>query len=533
MSLLRYFHTLKYLKTEQLFFQVYYKISGRMRRLFSRTKNTVCVKRGCPVRMQEFPVKQTSYRGDRVFCFLNLQHRFDGAWDCSLHGSLWRYNLNYMDFLLQEDMDAVTGYGWIADFIESSPANSIANDSYPISLRGINWIKFISLHHDELSAEQQERIDSSLYAQYDWLAHHTERHLLANHYLENGFSLLFAAVYFKDASFWKRSRRIVVRQLEEQILTDGGHYELSPMYHCVILERLLDCCNLLAAADDKLFEGQRELEDFLREKATEMLAWMDAVVVNGDMLPLLNDAANGVALKPSVLRDYAKRLHVQWKKGMLGESGYRHVVKPSYEMVVDMAPLGVSYNLGHGHADTSTFLLWVNGRALLADTGTSTYNEGERRCFERSTRAHNAVVIDGADSSKVWGAFRCAQRAHVKIVDETPMSYALVHDGYKDKGVMCRRNFVCEEDRVEIVDTVSANRQCEAVAYFYLAPDVHVQEITSDCVATDRALMHFKGARRVQIVQVEVAEEYNMLLPTHCVKVAFGESLHTIIDDFK
>ena len=39
-------------------------------------------------------------------------------------------------------------------------------------------------------------------------------------------------------------RSILKKELSEQILPDGGHYELSPMYHSIILEDILDLHNI-------------------------------------------------------------------------------------------------------------------------------------------------------------------------------------------------------------------------------------------------------------------------------------------------
>lgn len=533
MSFSLYYHTLKFLKGEQLLFQVYYKVCAKVRRLLSRKDDYTCYKKGNPLAFNALPEKYTAYHGDGMFCFLNLSHHFDGAWDDRSQGDLWRYNLNYMDFLLQPEMDVQEGLAWIERFIGSIENNAIAADPYPISLRGINWIKFVSLHREELTPSQLAMIDTSLYSQYRVLERRTERHLLANHYLENGFSLLFAAVYFRDAAFWKKARQIVTAQLEEQILPDGAHYELSPMYHCVILERLLDCCNLLSVVDSSMFDGMEPLRNLLHDKAVAMLSWMEAIVWSDDTLPLLNDAADGVALPPAVLREYAKQLHVEWGKGTLGKSGYRHATQPFYEAIIDMAPLGVSYNLGHAHADTSTFLLRVNGGPLIVDTGTSTYNAGCRRSYERSTRAHNAVVIDGEDSSKVWGAFRCAQRAQVVIENDGPDEYAMKHDGYRDKQILCRRRFLCRENAFEVIDSVEGMVSCEAIAYFHLAPDLQILSVDSCRVVTDRAVLTFEGQQSLQLEQMEVAREYNSLQESQCVRVVFAGMLRTIIDGFK
>lgn len=532
MNFLRYYHTLKYLKAEQICFQVHYKVGAKLRRLIGRKSRYVSYKAGNRIVFLPFPNKTNSYKGNRDFEFLNLSHRFCGAWDDSSMGDLWRYNLNYMDFILQPVMSVKVGMEWMESFIASAPDNGIADDPYPISLRGINWIKFVSLHWDELTEQQLANIDTFLYSQYRILSCRTERHLLANHYLENGFSLLFAAVYFRDCLFWNKARSIVERQLKEQIMNDGAHYELSPMYHCIILERLLDCCNLLRGVDDKLFNGFHDLRTLLREKASHMLSWLDAIVVNNDSIPLLNDSANGVAMSPAKLREYAVNLGLEWNRGVLGHSGYRHVVRSQYEAVLDMAQLGVSYNLGHAHADSSTFLLWVNGRELLVDTGTSTYNVGTRREYERSTRAHNTVVIDNGNSSQMWGAFRCARRAQTIIKEDGPIVFAVEHDGYSAKGASCYRRFVCKETSFEIEDRVYCKNKHVAEAFFHLSPDVQIMSVEADRVVTDRAVLMFKGHESINLFKENIAHEYNMLRQADCLQVSFSDTLHTIIEGF-
>ena len=44
---------------------------------------------------------------------------------------------------------------------------------------------------------------------------------------------------------YKKAVEILREELEEQILNDGGHFELSPMYHQIMLFRVLDCINLI------------------------------------------------------------------------------------------------------------------------------------------------------------------------------------------------------------------------------------------------------------------------------------------------
>src|SRR5690606_30037047 len=117
------------------------------------------------------------------------------------------------------------------------------------------------------------RINQILYNHYQILYHNLEYHLLGNHLLENGFSLFFAAYYFKDDKLYKKSFKILKIELKEQILSDGAHFELSPMYHQILLHRLLDCVNLVLLNPYK----DNDLIAFLKEKAIMMLSWLQAV----------------------------------------------------------------------------------------------------------------------------------------------------------------------------------------------------------------------------------------------------------------
>ena len=71
-----------------------------------------------------------------------------------------------------------------------------------------------------------------------------------------------AGAYFDGpaADFWlRRGLFILRRELAEQVLEDGGHFELSPMYHALILEDLLDLVNLSQVYPQRLGAEEAEL----------------------------------------------------------------------------------------------------------------------------------------------------------------------------------------------------------------------------------------------------------------------------------
>lgn len=524
MSIVKYFHTLRYLTLTQLYFQLYYKVRARVRKLIRYKCDYSFYKPGNRLSIKTpWIAKPISYKGNQQFEFLNVKHIFTGCWDHASYSDLWRYNLNYMDFLLQPSMTFEEGVNWIDRYIDSISLNRIASDPYPISLRGINWIKFVWSHYDCFSDEQLQRIDTSLYSQYRILLHSTERHLLANHYLENGFSLLFAALYFDDKTFLRAAEKIIYSQLKEQVLADGAHFELSPMYHCVVLERMLDCYNVVINTQ------QSTLCSYLLSKISMMLGWLQMMVMKDGTFPLLNDAALGVAPLPEDIFVYARALDIEWNSTNMSVSGYRKWKKERYELVADVGNLGPSYNLGHSHADTFSFIMHVDGKPFIVDTGISTYAAGKRRNYERSTEAHNTVCVAHENSSQVWGAFRCAQRASVSIIEDSVSCLKASHDGYSSLGVICSRLFQCTDDTVCIVDELESKFCVHGVARFHLSPDVRVVSVSDSSVETSIGLFEFVGAIGIDIESVEVSSSYNLLCPAKCICVTFDLRLETRI----
>ena len=346
---------------------------------------------------------------------------------------------------------------------------------------------------------------------------------MANHYLENGFALLFAACYFNDKAFFRKADRILRSQLKEQILPDGAHYELSPMYHCIILERLLDCYSVID------HQQHNTLALFMLGKIKSMLGWLETIVMSDGNIPLLNDSALGIAPMPSELFSYARSLGVEWSPSVLADCGYRKFKGHSYDVLVDVAAMGPSYNLGHSHADTFTFVMNVDGKPFIVDTGISTYGAGKRRSYERSTIAHNTVAVNGADSSRVWGAFRCAERAKVTVVKDGDNFVCAQHNGYESMSVLLKRTFVCKGAEFKIIDEVCcSDKDVDCVSMLFLSPDVNVVSFDYNTIRTSSGIIQLDGAVSVEVEPVEIAVSYNILRSTKRIAIAFKEKLSIV-----
>lgn len=443
---------------------------------------------------------------NRIFTFLNL-HSVFRSWNDTSLGMLWAYNLNYMDWLQQEDMTYENGAEWIDKFIDELSDNLVGLDPYPIALRGINWIKFISEHRGSIDNNRLQRWCNSLYSQYVLLTKKLEYHLLGNHLLEDAYSLFVAAIYFKDDTFYRKSTKLLRQELEEQILPDGAHYEQSPMYHCILLERLLDCCNF--SFNNVWFDGQMAFNDFLKDKAILMLGHLESISYQDETIPLLNDSANDIAPMPQMLKMYAQRLGLAWHKIPMKQCGYRKLKNNEMEAIADIGNITASYQPGHTHADTFNYELRIDGRPIVVDTGISTYNKTERRQYERSTAAHNTVSVDGKNSSEVWGGFRVGKRAKVTVLRDDENYLEAMHDGY---GCACRRKIELTADSLVIEDIIDT----AAISHIHLWKDEDIESVSNGEIITTHCIIRITKDNEIVIKDEKVSTEYNHF---HSVKV--------------
>lgn len=363
------------------------------------------------------------------FRFLNEEAELaEIGWDDPDRAKLWRYHQHYFDDLVAEG--AAERSAWhrvlIQAWRDQVPAGSGTGwEPYPTSVRIVNLIKWFLAGN----APDPSMLDN-LAVQIRFLSGRLEYHLLGNHLFANAKALFFAGHFFQgeEADGWLATAcAILKRETEEQILLDGGQFELSPMYHALALEDLLDLLNIGAAYGTKLHPDLAPLAGLWRDRAGAMFRWLAAMSHPDGALAFFNDTALDMAASASALRAYADRLGLPpggtldaltW----LRSSGYARLQAGDAVLICDMARIGPDYLPGHAHADTLSFELSIHGQRLFVNSGTSEYGLSAERLRQRGTAAHNSVVVAGLDSSDVWSGFRVGLRAR-------PIDAAAGHDG--------------------------------------------------------------------------------------------------------
>ena len=489
----RLVRTIKELKLKQVIFQVKY-----------RFKKTLFIALESPSfiipKLKTPPIAKIKCEAGDKFSFLNLEHEFAG-WSFTEYGMLWTYNQNYFDWINQELFSKDEGCKWIDKFINEQPNNIVGFDPYPIALRSINWVKFFCRFPD---AATKPRLNS-LYSQLRLLEKKLEYHLLGNHLLEDAYALYIGGSFFNDKQLHHKAKKLLLSQLDEQVLKDGAHYEQSPMYHCILLDRLLDCINI------EREDGRKLKEAF----ATRMLGHLESIIWTDGTIPILNDSAYGIAPTPNQLFDYAKRLGLEWKPLPMKECGYRKMSCGSLEAIVDVGNITAPYQPGHTHADTFNYELRLDGKPFVIDTGISTYNKTERRQLERSTVAHNCVSPNGISSSEVWGGFRVGKRCHTVINVDINNLIDATHNGFEKP---CRRKFEMNSNGFSVEDWFDG----EAISYIHIAEGI-------DGFMIQNTRFKVEGAIAVDIKPWRYSTEYNKFHEGQEIEIKFkGHCKYTI-----
>ncbi|MFM1882495.1 MAG: hypothetical protein RJA05_904 [Planctomycetota bacterium] len=528
-SMLRYWHTLRHLKPGQFTARAWHRFH---RPRVDRSPAPAMVH---PQGQWVAPIaRERSVVGDSA-TFLNVTRDIARAacWNDASIPKLWLYNLHYHEDLLDPDPARRSEQRdfmrrWV---IENPPAAGNGWEPYPISLRTVAWIKW-SVGAGGLPDDLRQ----SLAVQVRWLGERIEHHLLANHLFVNAKALAMAGLAFEgpEGDRWLRTGLALLRrELPIQVLPDGGHFELSPMYHALILEDLLDLINAARAWPGRV--DQATIDAWMRTAAS-MLGWLRTMVHPDGGIPFFNDAAFGIAPEASSVVAYAARLGIVPAPARVADvvelpsSGYVRASRGPATILCDTAAIGPDEQPGHAHADTLSFEFSLGDQRVVVNGGTSTYAIGAQRSNERSTRWHSTLEFDGRDSSEVWGGFRVARRARIvaRSVGVGPGGAVTIrgaHDGYARlrRGAVHQRTWMLTDARLVIEDSFPHR---PSRVRMLLHPSVEPIGASRFRLPDGRALsLHVDGGDAA-VEPASWSPGFGRIVPTHCIVIPMqGPSL--------
>jgi uncharacterized heparinase superfamily protein len=172
-------------------------------------------------------------------------------------------------------------------------------------------------------------------------------------------------------------------------------------------------------------------------------------------------------------------------------------------MLIDAGEIGMRGIGGHGHADVLSFDLWTAGAPALVDSGTFTYTaDPPARQRLRSTAAHNALRIDGQDSSRLGGdrwLWLIENDAHPTVRTWQSSGdrdvFEAAHDGYRrlSEPVEHTRRIVFDKSRGwwRIDDTLSGTGEHVVELFFHPALPFDLEDDAVRLHAPNADLMLF------------------------------------------
>ncbi len=389
------------------------------------------------------------------------------VWELNRHQHFFTLGAAYQ--LTKNERFAQCFAAHLEEWMEQNPPGIGINwfSSLEIAFRVMSWVWAFQLFKGSpyLTAETFQKALKSLYMH----GRHIEKYLstyyspnthltgeaLGLYYLGTQFS------FFNCAAHWRKlGEDILFGELDRQILNDGVYFEQTTWYqrytadfytHFLILKTLCGDNEADQKRAEKFETKLQLLLDFLmyatRPDGTTPIIGDDD---GGRMLPLANskpdDFRGSLAVGATLFErgDYkfvagdvseevlwllglegvqafeTQREHLPNKNSVRFENGGYFIMRDGWAktdnyLLIDCGEVGALAG-GHGHADTLSIDLAVQGKTLLVDSGTYSYHESsEIRDYFRSTVAHNTLTIDGKSSSDAGDKFSWKQRAQAQV----------------------------------------------------------------------------------------------------------------------
>lgn len=474
-----YWNTVKYLKPIQLIFQVRNKFAKKKRLYFEklpveyRTVSITIPELDCDGLLEERFKPELIKHGKVNLLNQIVDLNYSRAYTTTLKPLIVN-NVFYFEYgialasLYKRTKDISYWNLFQKCYEDYLNAHTDLKSVYSMALHITNVLIALELFGDLVEKVFREKVYCELYSQYQYISTHQEKHLLANHYFEDLKSLIIAAYLFKDDHNLMLYLKDFKKQCDAQVLEDGVHFELSLMYHKLILEDILRIAMLARQPD---FPQCGWLLPLI-QKMTDACYSLEKGI---GRTPLFNDAGNNVAKTCEQLcLATEKQFGIKpVAKDAFEDSGYYRLYDGNMALIFDAGRIGVDYQPAHGHCDCLSFELSVNGLPLFVNSGTYEY-QGDLRKYFRKTCSHNTVEINGHEQSQCWGGFRVSKR--ISKVNATYREGTVGGSYINYMGEGHQRHVSLTNGFLEVTDTVKAKYGVQVKSYLHIAPDFKVDE---------------------------------------------------------
>jgi hypothetical protein len=470
--------------------------------------------------------------------------RFDGS-DVKVPYELSRLQflpvLGKAHRLTGDDRYRETAKGLLSQWLQDNPVGVGVNWSLAMeaALRGMSICFLLDLLFPFRSQEKRWvlNVTRSLWEHMNYIEAHIEfSHLTrSNHYLSNILGLLCLSVFLDGpgmAAKRERFRRRIEKEILHQVYEDGGDFEASTGYQVLVAQMFTSALLLIRASEGKVGKS-------LLQRIEAMYHLMSAVASASSELPHVGDCDDGRvelllddleqmlslpvpqrnSLRVSNLLGIGASLFggargtaedAKWYGIQAGKLAAGHVpgtnshhstrltVFPQSgigviraglaELLFFAIPNGIAGKGSHTHNDKLSFVLRLDGREVLCDSGTAGYTRDPAlRNHFRTTRAHNTVMVNNLEQNTIYSGdttlFRIGNEAEVSCIEhgtENGVHFLRAsHNGYLGIDITHTRTIrLPDSGKTGIIeDHLDGSGQHDVEVNFQLAPGCTVAKI--------------------------------------------------------
>ncbi len=418
-----------------------------------------------------------------------------------------------------------------------------------VALRAISLCLTIDLLWPFTDEEKPwlDLLTKSLSQHFCFIRIHNEFSFLvrSNHYLSNLVGLTTLSAYLQGRGMGRRLRKYahaVQREILLQTYPDGGDCEASTGYHVLVAQ--LGLHSMLVQRLSKCSIGAN-----FTDRLRSMFAWIACLADDDGTLPLLGDCDNGrvellgddltqamlpagqaCSLRVGSLRGPASSEEKRERPpvSIMPDSGIAVLRAGQASVVFCAMPNGLRGRGSHTHCDKLSVVFRLGGDEVFSDSGSRGYTRwAEQRNFDRSTRAHNTLMVDGADQNTIpsdpgW-LFRCGNEALVSAIEraEGESAARASHTGYARLGVGHQRTVRLTENAFLVLDEISGAEKHVLELRYILGP---AWRVSSEAPAVGRVGCVIEGPRRLLLACEAESPLTLSILPTQ-ISRAYGEEM--------
>jgi hypothetical protein len=466
----------------------------------------------------------------------------------------------------------------LTDWIVANPLGKGVNWTVAMeaALRGTSLCLTMELLWP-FSLEEKPWLDQltvSLWQHLRFIEAHSEFSFLvrSNHYLSNIVGLTTLSAYLRGPGMRRRLRKnaqAVQREILLQTYADGGDSEASTGYHVLVAQMFLHSLLVqrrVGVAIAPEFETRLRL----------MFEWIDVLGDDGWKLPHLGDCDNGrvelllddieqttlpagerhslgigslMGLASHLLGSGGDGQDAVWfghatgagpgereqkPLSVLPDSGLAALRAGRASIIFCAMPNGLHGKGSHTHCDKLSLVFRLGADEVFCDSGSRGYTRSaELRNQDRSTRAHNTLMIDDADqnslSSDPRSLFRCGNEAAVSpITSEGEGMVRASHQGYSGMGIEHERTVQLGEWSLMVIDWVRGAGEHLLDLQYVLGPAWRASSEmmsgkTVSCVITGPRRLTLECASEssltLSLTPAEISREYGATIPASSIRI--------------